>query len=61
MIIDKRRGEEGSEMALTGVFLFFSYTGVPLVNLLFKTITWFKFLKYLNDSGMQLCGPGHLK
>ena len=36
--------EEGLETALIGVFLFFSYTGVPLVNLLSKTITWLKFL-----------------
>ena len=58
-IIDKRR-RRGIGMALIGVFLFLhTQPGVPPVNLkLYKTFTW---LKFLNGSGMQLRGPGHLK
>ena len=33
-----------------------------LVNLLCKVVTWLKFLDVpIYGSGMQLCGPGHLK
>ena len=43
-IIDKRGGKRDRKRHLRRVSLF-SHTGVPLVNLLFETITWLKFLK----------------
>ena len=58
IIIDKRGGKRDRKWHLQ----LFSYIGVPLVNLLCKIVTWLKFLDVpIYGSGMQLCGPGHLK